>query len=90
MTVPIRLVEVVGADVPPPTALANRLDPHEKARIRVAVHRAKQLYPPPVARLIERELMTWEEFGHRLDMRGEVAALVHHLTTAPLPTGGPP
>ncbi len=84
-----RLVET-PAPQPEPLGRADdnpaaRLDHHEKARLRVAVHRAKQLYPPPVARLIERELMTWEEFGHRLDMHGDVAALVHHLTTTPLP-----
>lgn len=84
-----RLVETPA---PQPTPLARpddapaaRLDHHEKARLRVAAARAKQLYPAPVARLIERELMSWEEFGHRLDMHGDVAALVHHLTTTPLP-----
>lgn len=73
-------------DTIPATALHPPLAPHERARIRAAAARAKQLYPAPVARLIERELLTWEEFGYRLDMHGQVAALVHHISTAAEPT----
>ena len=70
----------VAATDPPP-----RLEHHERSRIRAAIHRAKQLYPAPVAALIERDLESVEAFGFRFDRGGQTAALVHHLMTAPLP-----
>jgi hypothetical protein len=67
---------------------APRLEPHEKLRLRTAAHLAKRLYPGPVGELVARELLTWEDFAHRLDQHGIAARLVQHVMTAPLPTEG--
>ena len=74
----------VAATDPPP-----RLEHHERSRIRAAAHRAKKLYPGPVAALIERELTSVAEFGFRFDRGGQTAALVHHLMTAQGATSEP-
>lgn len=42
------------------------LSPHEKMRIRAAAYRVLKLLPPGMAKLLSRELLTWEEFGYRL------------------------
>ena len=81
---------VTPGPVPPhpdtaPTAPPPRLDPHEKMRMRAAGYRAKQLYPGPVGKLIERELLVWEELGYRFDKGGQVAALVDHVMKSPMP-----
>lgn len=70
----------------PPTAEVHPpapLHPHEKMRLRAAAYQAVTRYPGPVGELIARELLTWEEFGYRLDNDGLVMRLVNHLTTPP-------
>lgn len=68
-----------------PSNPADRLDPHEKMRIRAAAFRAKKLYPGPVGELVSKELLDWEGFGYRFDRHGLVGRLVEHLMIAPLP-----
>jgi hypothetical protein len=63
----------------------DAMDPHEKRRLRAAAYRAKQVYPGVVGKLIERELMTWEEMGWRLGGHTLVMQLVEHVMTAKLP-----
>lgn len=66
---------------PPPAPM----DHHEKMRLRAAAFRANQLYPGPVGKILERELLAWHEFGYRLGRDSTVMALVQHVMTAPLP-----
>lgn len=42
------------------------MDHHEKARVRQAAFWAKRVYPGPVGEMVSRELLSWEDFGHRL------------------------
>lgn len=65
---------------PPP-----KLDFHEKSRIRAAAFRAKALYPRPVAELISRELLAWEDFGYVLGGQALLRDLCRHILTAPAP-----
>jgi hypothetical protein len=52
-------------------------------RIRAAAERATQLYPGPVGELVARELLTWEEFGHRLGSAGPIMQLVDAVMKQP-------
>ena len=42
------------------------VDHRYRTRLRVAVFHARLVYPGPVGELIARELLSWDEFGHRL------------------------
>lgn len=65
------------ADVRPlPGNTPARMAAHEANRIRAAAFRAKNLYPGPVGELINRELLTWEEFGFRVGDHSLVRRLV--------------
>lgn len=70
----------------PPEQPPPKLDHHEKMRIRAAAFRGQRLYPGPVGDLVARELLSWEEFGYRMDQHGITARLVDHLLKAPLTT----
>ena len=70
---------------PVPLALQQpRMDHHERMRMRAAAFRATRLHPGPVGELVSRELLTWEEFGYRLDRDGLVQRLAHHILNTPL------
>jgi hypothetical protein len=69
----------IDAQTPP-----ERLEPHEKMRVRAAAFRATKVYPGPVGECISRELMTWEEFGWRFGGGGLVDRLIRHVEDAPL------
>ncbi|MEU7814092.1 hypothetical protein [Pseudonocardia sp. NPDC049154] len=71
-----------------PESGADKLDPHEKMRIRAAAFRATKLYPGPVGELLAKELLDWEGFGYRFGGHTLTARLVDHVLGAALPTGG--
>lgn len=50
------------AKVTPP----ERMDHHEKSRVRQAAFTAARLYPGPLGDLVSQDLLAWEEFGYRL------------------------
>lgn len=68
----------------------DRMDHHEKMRLRAAAFRATRLYPGPVGELLQRELLTWEEFGYRLGGTNLVMRLVDVILKTPLAAGGHP
>jgi hypothetical protein len=47
--------------------------------VPAAIDRAKARYPEPIAALIERELLTWKEFGFRIDFDNKVTHLISFL-----------
>lgn len=59
------------------------MDQHERMRIRAAAVRATRVYPGPVGELVARELLTWEEFGHRLGSAGPIMQLVDAVMKQP-------
>jgi hypothetical protein len=59
------------------------MDQHERMRIRAAAVRATRVYPGPVGELVARELLTWEEFGHRLGSAGPIMQLVDAVMKHP-------
>jgi hypothetical protein len=75
---------------PLPGNLLAGMDHHEKMRLRAAAFRATRLYPGPVGELIQRELLTWEEFGYRLGGNQLVMRLVDVILKTPLANGAYP
>jgi hypothetical protein len=69
----------------PPTAGPDRLDPHERMRIRTAAFEAKRRYPGPIGELVQRELLAHEEFGYRTRQDGLMGRLVAELSRPPVP-----
>jgi len=58
-------------------------DPRSRTRLRAAVFRARLVYPGPVGELIARELLSWDEFGHRLGGNQMIMTLVEHVLWTP-------
>ena len=63
----------------------QRMEAHEKLRLRAAAYRATRVYPGPVGELLSLEIMTWEEFGYRLGSGRLITSVVDHVLQAPLP-----
>ncbi len=59
------------------------MDHRSRTRLRAAVFRARQVYPGPVGELIARELLSWDEFGHRLGGTQKSMTLVEHVLRTP-------
>jgi hypothetical protein len=59
------------------------MDPRSRTRLRAAVCRARLVYPGPVGELIARELLSWDEFGHRLGGNRMIMRLVEHVLRTP-------
>jgi hypothetical protein len=59
------------------------MDHRSRTRLRVAAFRARLVYPGPAGELIARELLSWDEFGHRLGGNRMIMRLVEHVLWAP-------
>ena len=59
------------------------MDPRCQTRLRAAAFRARHVYPGPVGELIARELLSWDEFGHRLGGNRMIMTLVEHVLWTP-------
>lgn len=68
-----------------PTLAAPSLGVSEKQELRRLAHKATRLYPGPVGEIVARELITWEEFGHRLGNHAQMRALLRHLDQTEVP-----
>lgn len=64
---------------PAPPTTAPRLDAHEKLRLRGAAYRATKLYPGPVGKLIEREILAADEMSCRFVNGSLIAELVDEM-----------
>ena len=74
--------------ITPEPGFPKVMDHHEKLRMRSAAFRATRLYPGPVGELVQRELLSWENFGYRLGAgnAGFIPRLVDAIMTAePVP-----
>lgn len=72
---------------PAPTLIDKRvweMEFHEKAQIRAAAFRATKLWPGGVGELIQRELLSFEDFGQRLAREGHVMRAVRDILATPL------
>ncbi len=64
---------------PPPVPQLHhgeRLNHGERARLRTAAGRARQVYPGPVGQLLARELLAWDDFGFRFGDGGLIFGVV--------------
>jgi hypothetical protein len=59
------------------------MDPRSRTWLRAAAFRARHVYPGPVGELIARELLSWDEFGHRLGSNQMIMKLVEHVLWTP-------
>lgn len=61
----------------------SRMSCETKARFRVAAHHAKRAYPGPVGELLAREILSWEQWGHRLGGDGLMTQVVDEVLSKP-------
>jgi hypothetical protein len=66
------------------------IDHGSRTRLRAAAFRASLVYPGPVGELIAQELLSWDEFGHRLGGTRMIMALVEHVLRTPAAGAGSP
>jgi hypothetical protein len=59
------------------------IDHRSRTRLRAAAFRARLVYPGPVGELITQELLSWDEFGHRLGGNRMIMTLVEHVLRTP-------
>ena len=59
------------------------MDHRSRTRLRAAAFRARLVYPGPVGEPIARELLSWDEFGHRLGGNRMIMTLVEHVLWTP-------
>ena len=55
------------------------MDHRSRTQLRAAAFRARLVYPGPAGELIARELLSWDEFGHRLGGSRMIMRLVEHV-----------
>ncbi len=58
-------------------------DHRSRTQLRAAAFRARLVYPGPAGELIARELLSWDEFGHRLGGNRMIMRLVEHVLWTP-------
>jgi hypothetical protein len=62
-----------------PSRRRATMSPDQRMRLRTAALLATERYPGPVGELLARELMIWEDFGHRFGAHSLVSQLVTHI-----------
>lgn len=72
-----------------PTVAPDRMDHHERMKIRAAAFRATRVYPGPVGELVSKDLLDWENYGWRIGGHGLIARLVAAVMAAELPIPAP-
>jgi len=65
------------------TAPPAKMEQHEKMRLRAAAFRAGKVLPPGLAKLVERELLVWDEFGYRFGRPSVVMRAVDEIMKMP-------
>jgi hypothetical protein len=85
---PLRQPPFVSAQPVLPTNAPERLDHHDRSKIRAAAYRAMKLWPGPIGILVSSELLAFEELGYR-SSGGLSARLVDVVlkTPEPVPAG---
>jgi hypothetical protein len=82
MTAPVDVPVVVLAV---PTTAPDRMDHHERMKVRAAAFRATRVYPGAVGEVLSKELLSWEEYGWRLGSFSLIRRLVDQVMKADLP-----
>jgi hypothetical protein len=72
-------------DVNPPQIMTQ----HDKLRLRNASFRVQRVLPPYIAKLLQREFLSWEEFGYYLGSGSFVKGAVDEIMKMPLPDISP-
>jgi hypothetical protein len=62
----------------------------QKLRLRNASFRVQRVFPPCIAKLLQRELLGWEEFGYYLGSGSTVKGAVDEIMSMPIPDISPP
>lgn len=76
-------------DQPATPGTTGPLPLHHGARVRAAAHRALSLYPGPVGKLLQRELLAYDDFGRAFGPESLTAQVVQQVMTTPLPGSQP-
>ena len=58
------------------------MDHRSRTRLRAAAFPAPRV-PGPVGELIARELLSWDEFGHRVGGNRMIMTLIEHVLRTP-------
>ncbi|MEU7816171.1 hypothetical protein [Pseudonocardia sp. NPDC049154] len=66
------------------------MTPAEASRLRRAAARALRTHPGPVGELLHRELLAWQDFGHRFGGGRLTMRVADEILAAPLPAGARP
>jgi hypothetical protein len=61
----------------------------QKLRLRNASFRVQRVFPPCIAKLLQRELLGWEEFGYYLGSGSIVKGAVDEIMSMPIPDISP-
>src|SRR3954465_15490167 len=61
----------------------------QKLRLRNASFRVQRVFPPCIAKLLQREFLSWEEFGYYLGSVSSAKGAVDEIMSMPLPDISP-
>jgi hypothetical protein len=84
MTSPVDVPVAPVAAPAVPTAAPERMDHHERMKLRAAAFRAQRVYPGAVGEMLSRELLSFEEFGIRLSRDGLTMRVADQIMKAEL------
>jgi hypothetical protein len=62
----------------------------QKLRLRNASFRVQRVFPPCIAKILQREFLGWEEFGYYLGSVSIVKGAVDEIMSMPIPDISPP
>jgi hypothetical protein len=62
----------------------------QKLRLRNASFRVQRVFPPCIAKILQREFLGWEEFGYYLGSVSIVNGAVDEIMGMPIPDISPP
>ncbi|GAA2876736.1 hypothetical protein GCM10010472_37960 [Pseudonocardia halophobica] len=66
------------------------MTPAEASHLRRAAARALRTHPGPIGELLHRELLAWQDFGHRFGGGRLSMRVADEILAAPLPPGAQP
>jgi hypothetical protein len=72
-------------DVNPPQVMTQ----HQKVKMRTAAFKVHRLFPSNIAKLLELELQTWQEFGYLLGSGSVIKGAVDEIMNMPVPDISP-
>jgi hypothetical protein len=73
-------------DINPPQTMTQQ----QKLRLRNASFRVQRVFPPCIAKILQREFLGWEEFGYYLGSVSIVKGAVDEIMSMPIPDISPP